>query len=310
MSGKKIYFADKPINQIVAEIRALKGTEITQLDLSMNAFHKRSVDELTAVLGALIETGIISLDLSLNEFYQRSVDELTAVLDTLKKTRINSLDLSLNDLYKLDVGQTSPLSALKETGITHLNLSRNILGFSSNRILASLFGSLKGTSVTHLDLCMNNLGQKSAAQLATLFSSLKETEVTHLDLGRNNLGDKSAKELKIIFDAIPVNIVSVGLYYSELKTMGQSQRQAIQNRFDHADNIILYDEKHINLEPSLRRNDARAYRTFGFKISAPSLLNRCAFFIAQKRIFPRETCQAKLPSELNHYINSFRSTLA
>lgn len=96
MNEKAILIANKTIDQIVAEIKALKGTDVTSLDLGWNILWKKSTPELTAIIGAAEGTGITHINLEGNGFEKKSTEELVALLGALKKTEVTHLNLSLN----------------------------------------------------------------------------------------------------------------------------------------------------------------------------------------------------------------------
>ncbi len=96
MNEKAILIANKTIDQIVAEIKALKGTDVTSLDLGWNILWKKSTPELTAIIGAAEGTGITHINLEGNGFEKKSTEELVALFGALKKTEVTHLNLSLN----------------------------------------------------------------------------------------------------------------------------------------------------------------------------------------------------------------------
>lgn len=96
MNEKAILVANKTINQIVAEIKALKGTDVTSLDLGWNILWKKSTPELTAMIGAVEGTGITHINLEGNGFEKKSTEELITLFGALKKTGVTHLNLSLN----------------------------------------------------------------------------------------------------------------------------------------------------------------------------------------------------------------------
>ncbi len=312
---EKIFFPGKTLCQVIDEIRSLNEKKVTLLDLSGHGLWSSLV--LRAYVTALIETEVIHLDLSENQLYKMYHEDLADLIDLLKETSVTHLDLRLNAFWKKSGSELAELAvAFKGTGVTHLSLAGNELGEKTGAELAELAAAFKDTGVTHLSLAGNELGKKTGSELAELAAAFKDTGVTHLDLPLNCLESKSDEEFNEFVKALPDNIVSVGFDYSEVEEMTSFKRQALQHRFGSADNIVLYknefDERidvyNIDIqrfEPSLRREDANAYRALGFNTPIPSLRSSCAFFAAQR--ISEITCQSTLPSELHSYVGSLRS---
>ncbi len=85
MKERTIHVGDA-IDQAVAEIRALKRTDVITLDLEWNALWKKPITELTALIDAVEGTGITHINLEGNSFGNKSTEELVILFGALKKT--------------------------------------------------------------------------------------------------------------------------------------------------------------------------------------------------------------------------------
>ncbi|WP_058533665.1 leucine-rich repeat domain-containing protein [Legionella saoudiensis] len=233
-----------------------------------------------------------------NELGYTSGEELIAILRVLKDSGITHLDLSRNNLGQKTAEElVSILSFLKEpSSITHLNLGWNSLARKTGEELVSILSFLKDSGITHLNLGWNDFGRKTEAELVAILGSLKESSITHLGLGWNGLRQKTAAELTNIFQAIPENIAAVPLMLEELQNMSSEQRQAIQTRLPNVEQIISGDQNTANMN---------AYIRLGFMASAPSLLNTASFFVAKNNTLFMLGIKETLPQELIERINQF-----
>lgn len=358
MSEKTIQIGDS-IDQVVAEIRALKGTDVTALNCGWNALWREPIAKLTALIAALEETGITHLNFCGNSLGKKPTAELIVLFAALKNTGVTHLNLSLNNFKSKSTKELQAifaaipenvlsviideheLKAMSESqrlkirkrfnqtdthpepspgpslptddanieqalglkmsahsianlmnektiivgnkpidqlvaeiralkNATALDLGWSVLWKKTTAELTALIGAVERTGITQINLEGNNLGKKSTKELVAVFSALKKTNVTHLNLCLNGFKNRSAEELQTIFAGIPERVISVSFYYSELKIMNSSQLQALRSRFNQPNNIILYNDEDLKLEPSLYKKDANAYQTLGFKSPAPS----------------------------------------
>ncbi|VEB38691.1 hypothetical protein [Legionella cherrii] len=241
-----------------------------------------------------------------NGLEQKTTAELIALLSTLKDSGVSHLHLG-NLGQKTGAELAAILNVLKNSGISHLDLGSNNLGQKTVAELIAIFSALKESGITHLDLSWNFLGEKTAIELVAIFSALKDSGITHLDLNFNVLfHKKTAEELALIVQAIPQTIATVSLTIEELKKMSPKHRQAIQTRFPKAEQIILVDEDHRQLNPSLSRADANLYARLGFKASTPSLFNSASFFVAINKDKFGSKIDSTLPHEAIEGVNRFR----
>lgn len=235
-----------------------------------------------------------------------SEEDLVLVIRNLKNSGITHLNLSGNKL-----GQHSALKkileVLSDSGITHLDLSDNVLGLKSEADLISILSVLKHSGITNLDLSKNGLAQKTGLELINIFGALSESGITHLNLNGNGFERTPETELVTIFKAIPPNILTVSFTLRDLQKMSPEQRQAIQQRFPNAEQIVIIDDEDNNriLDADKIKTDAHIYRRLGFNFTPPSLLKTVSFFIAQNRDRFDPEIETNLPQEMKEYLNQF-----
>ncbi len=158
-----------------------------------------------------------------------SAAKFFAFCAALKGSGDTSLDLSRNRLDKLSEDQWTALgAALKYSGVTSLDLSWNCLDKLSEDQWTALGAALKYSGVTSLNLRGNHLDKLSEDQWTALCTALKDSRVTSLDLSGDDLDGLSDAKWVAFGIALKDSVVaSLGLRGNHLNKLSADQWAAL-----------------------------------------------------------------------------------
>ncbi|XP_039289106.1 uncharacterized protein LOC111043276 isoform X1 [Nilaparvata lugens] len=183
-------------------------------------------------------------------------------------------NLHLQDGFNMSIGAVKCLAlALKNTEISSLDLSGNMLDSDSLKVLAPC---LVGTRLTHLNLkgnrmdrvpkliekgCSANWDERNVIGVKYLAQALKSSEITHLNLAGNKLSCKSLQNLIL------------SLPYTKIETLNLNGNSICCNNFFLAD--ILMNTKISSLELGSQQGSNCKYQ-FSFNTFKAQM--QCIFY--------------------------------
>jgi|GEM_PF-7095210 len=281
--------------QIAQVLSGLKHT-VTKVDLSSSALFLLGVEYLKEVLSNLKAPAV-----SLNS-NRLCILGAAGLKEALSGLTASTVDVSDNDLCMLgSEGLNEALSGLMASTV---DLSFNDLYRLGGKGLKEVLSNLKASAV---DLSFNKFGQIKNNELADAFRELPPG-VGLLDLSFNNFEAKTVAELTALIKAIPKTVKTIVLLLEELKRMSYEQRQAIQNRFPNAGDLLISRGSALTgkvVFDGSMKEDGRIFQSLGFKIPTPSLVDMSIDSIA-KLDAPRSKLQGCLPDELVESIEKRR----
>ena len=180
---------------------------VTSLSLSSIGLNFMPADSIYRVLTSLPCT-VTSLDLSSNGLGVNQVYrfDLVTVMRSLSPA-LKSLNLS-NNIF-CNMSNLDEVLVAIPSGVTSLDLSRNIFKLKSITALSRIFAAIPA-NVNSVDLSYCGFGDKNTAKLIKAFEAIPPT-VTTINLNGNNFNFKSKTrdELIAIINSIPSTVSEI-----------------------------------------------------------------------------------------------------
>jgi len=136
--------------------------------------------------------------------------------DSAEELKVYQSTITDINLCVKDEDAKSLAAALaKNTTITTIDLSRNVIGVEGAKSLADVLA--KNTTITNIDLSRNVIGVEGAESLAAALA--ENTTITNINLSHNHIGPEDAKSLASAL-AKNTTIININLSYNNIGAEG------------------------------------------------------------------------------------------